>query len=85
MASEKISTLYPYYISARARIAQLWEEYYANAEECASQGYRPSHCVHGVYLWVDYDCVCWRCEESLTDLEWAVALAHKWARADGVI
>lgn len=51
-----------------------WEQM---AEECREQGFRPEYCIHGTYMWVDYDCACGYCEmgEPLWDdaRDWADA------------
>lgn len=36
-----------------------WEDM---ANDCARQGFRPEFCIHGTYMWVDYDCACFDCE-----------------------
>jgi len=71
-------TLYPYFKAARKGIAArdaAWEE---DARAAARQGFRPHYCKHGTDLWVDYDPICGWCEEELTPLQEAVAVA--WAR-----
>lgn len=45
----------------RQRVA----EYEAECRDESRQGYRPSHCIHGMYLWVDYDVICWQCEDGI--------------------
>ena len=54
------------------------EEYQRECEYWYSQGYRPHYCIHGVNMWVDWDCVCGYCEESLQPLEEALILARGW-------
>lgn len=44
--------------------AAQWAAYESDAAECAKQGYRPSHCFHGTYLWTDYDPICGPCEDG---------------------
>jgi hypothetical protein len=39
-------------------------------------GYRYPSCIHGRSLWVDYDCNCGPCEDSIPDRELALMLAH---------
>jgi len=46
---------------SRDRFVRGWE---SEAREAARQGYRPSHCIHGMPLWVDYDCACGYCEDG---------------------
>jgi hypothetical protein len=45
------------------RHRQTFIDYEESAAEYAKQGYRPHYCVHGVNMWVDYDCACGMCEE----------------------
>ncbi len=56
---------------AQARVRTLLEDYREACEEDAREGHRPHYCVHGVNMWVDYDCACYRCEdgETVYDLE----------------
>jgi len=44
------------------RAKKQWVEYLAECEEDRKNGFRPSHCRHGVSMWVDYDCACGMCE-----------------------
>jgi hypothetical protein len=44
--------------------AKQWAEYEAQCEASAKDGYRPSHCFHGTYLWTDYDPMCGPCEDG---------------------
>jgi hypothetical protein len=44
--------------------AAQWAAYEADCEDYAKQGYRPSHCFHGVSLWTDYDPMCGPCEDG---------------------
>lgn len=46
------------------RIQRTIEDYNIMVTDCRKQGYRPSHCIHGTYLWVDYDVMCPGCEDS---------------------
>ena len=78
-----VSTLFPYYVEARAVIAENRAEYAKACKEWAEQGLRPAYCIHGTYLWVDYDCACYRCEgDYRSDLEQAVDLARNWQEKD---
>lgn len=44
-------------------------------------GHTFPHCIHGVSRWVDYDCACGACEDSLTDLQEARGIAREaWLR-----
>lgn len=47
----------------RARIAERVAAYRRECADAAAEGYRPSHCIHGTYLWVDYDPICAGCED----------------------
>lgn len=51
-------------------------EYAAECDYWHSQGYTPHYCIHGANLWVDYDCVCGPCEDSLTVYQEALSLAY---------
>jgi hypothetical protein len=78
-----VSALFPYYVEARAAIAENKAEYRKACEEWAKQGFRPQYCIHGVNMWVDYDCACYRCEgDNRSDLEQAVDLAREWLRKE---
>lgn len=46
--------------AARDTQAQ-WDEM---ARECAEQGFRPEYCIHGTYMWVEWDCACGLCEQG---------------------
>jgi hypothetical protein len=61
----------PILADLKKRDAQ-WEE---DAAEWARQGYRPHYCKHGTNLWVEYDAMCHRCEESVTVYQEAVSIA----------
>ncbi|MNW48366.1 hypothetical protein D3C74_257290 [compost metagenome] len=50
-----------------------WER---DRDQWNRDGYRAHYCRHGVNLWVDYDCACGACEESLSPLEEAVAVGR---------
>jgi hypothetical protein len=51
-------------------------EYQEACEADWRRGFRPHYCPHGMNLWVDWDPICGPCEESLTLLEEAVAIAR---------
>lgn len=62
-----------YIARVRREIAE-WEE---QCEEEARQGYRPSHCIHGTYMWVEWDCACGWCEAEGNTIDiYANALGH---------
>lgn len=71
--------LYPIYLEARKYLVERREAYELECEEYAREGYRPHYCIHGVNMWVDYDCACWRCEEGVEDQPDAIR-AHQMAR-----
>lgn len=48
----------------KAEAAKREEEYYAECEEWAEEGYRPHYCIHGTNLWTDYDPICGPCEDG---------------------
>lgn len=62
-------------------------------EECRQwheQGYRPHYCIHGANMWVEWDCICPWCEESIPDEVLAIhraldALTERQERMDHVI
>ena len=69
--------LYPFFVEARKDIQENREAWLAQCAEDARNGFRPQFCIHGVYLWVDYDCVCWRCEsDDRSELEQARDIAY---------
>lgn len=76
------TALFPYYVEARKVIQENREGYAQACKEWAEEGFAPQFCIHGTNLWVDYDCACFMCEASLSDLEWAVSLARKWQAKD---
>lgn len=45
------------------RHRQTFIDYEEEAAQYAKEGFRPHYCVHGVNMWVDYDCACYACEE----------------------
>lgn len=45
------------------RHRQTFIDYEEEAAQYAKEGHRPHYCVHGVNMWVDYDCACYACEE----------------------
>lgn len=79
MSVATTSVLYPLYVEARKYLVERREAYELECEEYAREGYRPQYCIHGVNMWVDYDCACWRCEEGVEYLPDAVR-AHEMAR-----
>ena len=46
------------------RAARIRADYEAMLADCHRMGYRASHCIHGTYLWGDYDVMCNGCESS---------------------
>lgn len=70
----------------RTDIDEHGEVYQWNA---GGQGYRFPHCIHGSSLWTDYDNICGPCEDSFTDREIALHLAHndwhEWRRRMDVV
>ena len=44
--------------------AKEWAKYERDCEDYAKDGYRPSRCFHGTYLWTDYDPMCGPCEDG---------------------
>lgn len=62
--SNSTLALYPLYVEALRAIRENRAEYERECEEYRAQGFRPQYCIHGVNMWVDYDCACWRCEEG---------------------
>lgn len=54
---------------AQTRVLRLLEDYREACEEDARNGHRPHYCVHGVNMWVDYDCACYQCEDGETVYE----------------
>lgn len=73
MSKMPVAYALPFVAKVRQRDAD-WNE---AAQEWSRQGYRPHYCKHGVNMWVDYDCACWQCEESLTVHEEALIWAHQ--------
>ena len=49
---------------AKENIAEQLAQYKRDCEADRAQGFQPQYCIHGVNMWVDYDCACWQCEES---------------------
>ena len=75
--------IYPLFVEARKVLRENYEGWLAQCREEAKMGYRPSRCIHGTYLWVDYDCACYRCElDDRTEIQEARDLAHKWYQED---
>ena len=73
----KTVELWPFFKAARIQVAKRREAYEQNSAECYRQGYRPSHCIHGTYMWRDYDVICPGCEGPyISDLE----QAYIWAK-----
>ena len=71
--------LYPFFKEARRLIQENKEGYLAACKEWADEGFAPHYCIHGVNLWVDFDCACFRCEmDDRSDLQEAKDLAAQW-------
>lgn len=51
--------------------AEYKEERAQEEREAAEQGFRPHYCIHGTNQWVDYDNICYGCEEGVTLLRMA--------------
>lgn len=49
---------------AKARADREQAEYDEMVRECAEQGFRPHHCIHGTDQWTDYDNICGPCEDE---------------------
>lgn len=43
--------------------------YREDCEADRKNGHRPHYCVHGVNMWVDFDCACYQCEDGETEYE----------------
>lgn len=71
--------LYPLYVEARKILVERREAYERECEEYARDGYRPQHCIHGTYLWTDYDPICGGCESG-EESESDAKRAHQMAR-----
>lgn len=69
------------YDDVLARIEARWAEYEKECEEWAAQGFRPERCIHGTYLWTDYDPICGECEQALDKHEQAI-MSALWSFAD---
>jgi hypothetical protein len=67
--------IYPLYKEAREWLVQRREEYRKECDYYYKQGFRPQHCIHGVNMWVDYDCACWQCEVDNSDIQIARDMA----------
>lgn len=52
-------------------------EYDEMVRECAEQGFRPKYCIHGTYMWTDWDPICGYCENG--EPLWSDS--RDWARA----
>lgn len=52
----------------RAELDATRAEYERDREEDRTNGHRPERCIHGVNVWVDYDCPCFLCEDSDRDM-----------------
>ena len=48
----------------RERRESMLESYAAAVEADRKMGYRPQTCIHGAYMWVDYDIPCGTCESE---------------------
>lgn len=44
------------------RLLGAQKEYSSEVEEAAKEGLRPETCIHGTYMWSDYDVICPGCE-----------------------
>ena len=73
----QMQDLFRFYKFARQEIAEQRAEYEMECENAYKLGYRPKYCIHGTYMWCDYDVICGHCEAALTDLEWAFANAKR--------
>jgi hypothetical protein len=60
---------------ARHRYARFKAEREQEEREAAEQGFRPHYCIHGTNQWVDYDNICYGCEDGQTLLNLAVLSA----------
>jgi len=70
--------LFPYYLQARAWLVQRREEYRKECAEWSAKGFRPHYCIHGVNMWVDYDCACAECElDDRSDIQIARDMARR--------
>jgi hypothetical protein len=77
MSKEITKEIYPIYKDARAWLVERREKFIQDCEYYAKQGYRPHYCLHGVNMWVDYDCACAECElDERSDIEIARDMAH---------
>lgn len=55
------------------------QEYRELLRGCYESGYCPSHCIHGTYLWRDYDVICGACESGPeTRTEYAMARVRRY-------
>lgn len=59
----------------RTRYARFKAEREQEEREAAEQGFRPHYCIHGTNQWVDYDNICYGCEDGQTLLNMAVLSA----------
>lgn len=50
-------------------LVKTQNEYQAEVERAAEEGFRPSRCFHGTYQWTEYDPMCWGCEDPETPNE----------------
>jgi hypothetical protein len=58
-----------------------WAAYREECDAQRAQGYRPSHCRHGVYLWVEWDAICGPCEDGAGYWEYTREASDAIARA----
>lgn len=62
------------------RLRKVQIAYDEEVLEAAKDGYRPSHCIHGTNLWVDWDPICGPCEDGFGRYEGeALYKAALWA------
>lgn len=64
-------------LAALRKIRSRDEEWQDEERRAAREGLRPHYCRHGVNMWVEWDCACWKCEQSLTPHEEALEWAHQ--------
>lgn len=69
MSTEVTRVALDFLKSIKANWAARIEEYAAECAQDRKEGHRPSHCIHGAYLWVDWDVICGRCEDGDTPLD----------------
>lgn len=62
MSSLSTSAIYPLFVQALRDIRENRAEYRRECEEYWARGLRAPYCIHGTYLWTDYDPICGYCE-----------------------